>query len=339
MNKMLSLLAAALAVGCASPPPHDPASPATVAPSMTWISALDRGSPLVGKIWQPAAGRMVDEQAVFAELGRADFVLLGEQHENLDHHRLQAAAVAAVVRAGRKPTITLEMLDPDDDEVIARYRATAHPDAAALGALLAWDKRGWSPWTAYQPIAATAFEANLPFVSANLPSKVVRAVAHGGVAALSPEEVTRLGLDVPFAPELEASLEEELRASHCGKLPEAMVGSMALAQRARDGQMAARMLAPGTPAVLIAGGGHARTDRGVPLRLRAARPGAKVVSVGFMEVDARESDPKAYASRYGVSTLPFDFVWFTPRANDDDPCAGFTMGSHAPPSASPPAGK
>ena len=35
--------------------------------------------------------------------------------------------------------------------------------------------------------------------------------------------------------------------------------------------------------------------------------------------DARS--PGDYAARYGATTLPFDYVWFTPRASDEDRCA------------------
>ena len=41
------------------------------------------------------------------------------------------------------------------------------------------------------------------------------------------------------------------------------------------------------------------------------------------EVEKGKDQPPAYASRWNATALPFDFVWFTPRANDDDPCAVF----------------
>jgi uncharacterized iron-regulated protein len=189
--------------------------------------------------------------------------------------------------------------------------------------VLAWEKTGWPAWSAYLPIAKVAFDAGLVLRSANLARSVVRGIAHEGIAALPAEAVARLGLDQPLAPALEASLKEELRDSHCGQLPESMIGPMALAQRARDGQMALRLLALGAPAVLVAGAGHARVDRGVPVRLHAAQPNARVVSVAFVEVDSRRRSPQDYASRFDTTTLPFDFVWFTPRASDDDPCAQF----------------
>jgi uncharacterized iron-regulated protein len=307
-------------MGCG---PHKTASNV---PFVSWQSAFDRDDPLVGKIWDPHAGRFVDPRLVYAALEAADFVLLGEQHDNPDHHRLQAQAIEVLVDAGRRPTIFLEMLEPDDDPRVLEYRASARGDAAGLGPFLNWSERGWPSWSNYLPIAEVAFKAGLPLKSANLPRSVVKRIAHEGVSAIDDELQKSLGVDQPFDHEKESSLEEELRSSHCGQLPEAMIGTMAIAQRARDGQMGLRMLAAGGSAVLIAGAGHVRTDRGVPLLLRAQRPNAKVVSLAFVEVDAQRTLPGDYASRFGAPTLPFDFAWFTPRASNEDPCAGFPHG-------------
>ena len=57
--------------------------------------------------------------------------------------------------------------------------------------------------------------------------------------------------------------------------------------------------------MLIAGNGHVRKDRGVPWYLARMRPDARIVSVGLIEVAAGRRRP---------AELPFDYVWFTPRA-------------------------
>jgi hypothetical protein len=84
--------------------------------------------------------------------------------------------------------------------------------------------------------------------------------------------------------------------------------------------MAEAMLANGGAdgAALVAGNGHVRSDRGVPEYLR--RAGATSVSLSFVEVRKGEVDPAAYAA-----DQPADFVMFTPRLDDDDPCAKFHM--------------
>ncbi|NJO33923.1 MAG: hypothetical protein HC869_13060 [Rhodospirillales bacterium] len=45
--------------------------------------------------------------------------------------------------------------------------------------------------------------------------------------------------------------------------------------------------------------------------------------MAFLEVEARERTADAYASQFGDGPLPFHFVWFTPRVDDEDPCEKF----------------
>ncbi|MGH7345804.1 MAG: ChaN family lipoprotein, partial [Candidatus Rokuibacteriota bacterium] len=49
-------------------------------------------------------------------------------------------------------------------------------------------------------------------------------------------------------------------------------------------------------------------------------PDASIASVAFVEVDAAAEKPGEYAKRIGSDALPFDYVWFTPKVDDDDPC-------------------
>jgi uncharacterized iron-regulated protein len=72
-------------------------------------------------------------------------------------------------------------------------------------------------------------------------------------------------------------------------------------------------------AVLIAGAGHVRRDRGVPYYLAQEQPQASLVTVALQEVARDLSEPVAYGWHVGA----FDYVWFTPRASDEDPCAAF----------------
>jgi uncharacterized iron-regulated protein len=81
------------------------------------------------------------------------------------------------------------------------------------------------------------------------------------------------------------------------------------------------LLGKAAGAVLVAGTGHARKDRGVPREL--ARLGeTSVVSVAFAEVEHGQVDPARYGAVWHAEVPPFDYVWFTPRATDADPCEG-----------------
>jgi uncharacterized iron-regulated protein len=76
-------------------------------------------------------------------------------------------------------------------------------------------------------------------------------------------------------------------------------------------------------AILITGAGHARTDRGVPAHLARRAPDLPVRSVAFVEVSPEAREPKDYATADSPGTLPYDYVWFTPAAQREDPCAAF----------------
>ena len=311
-QRLTALAVLAMLAGCSS-----------VARS-SWQSSVGREHRLVGGIWDAAAGRFVHENVVVARIADARYVLLGEKHDNLDHHALQARLLRALTAAGRRPAVAFEMFTPAQAGALRRYLA-AHPrEAAGIGEAVNWNSSGWPAWAMYEPIAQAALDAGLTIVAANLDDDRVRAVSRQGVAALDAAFVRRHGLDQPLAADVRAAMAEEIRDSHCGHAPEDRVGAMIGVQRARDAQMAEALLtAPGNDgAVLIAGDGHVRNDYGVPAYVRRIDPGARAVSVAFVEVDAKRANAESYAERFG-GRLPFDYVWFTPAVDDEDPCEKF----------------
>jgi len=291
---------------------------------VAWQSPVGREHPLVGRIWDVRAGRFVDEPALVARIGQARYVLLGEKHDNADHHALQARLLRALISAGRRPAVAFEMLTPSQAGPLARHLAARPRDAAGIAEAVEWKESGWPAWSMYEPIAQAALEAGLPIVAANLDAERGRAVGRGGIGAIDTALVSRYGLAEPLPPDVRAAMTGEIREAHCGHAPESVASAMIVVQRARDAAMAEAMLtAPGGDgAVLIAGAGHARNDRGVPAYLRRIAPAAGIASVAFLEVDAGRPDPPSYAGRFG-ERLPYDYVWFTPAVDDEDPCEKF----------------
>jgi uncharacterized iron-regulated protein len=277
---------------------------------------LDRSHPLVGQI-VTSAGRLTPSQLVERAQDH-DFVLLGEKHDNPDQHRLQAWVVGALVATGQRPAIAMEMLDADQTEALADYRRKSGADAAGLGPALGWEARGWPSWNMYAPIAAVALRADLPILPANLTRIETRSIGRGERAHLHPD----VGATLEASPRYDAaqteSLTDELRASHCGQLPDPAVPRMVEVQWARDASMAGALHAAKGISVLIAGAGHVRNDRAVPWHLRHRAPGSSVLSVAFVEVQRDRDDPAAYSQ----SAL-FDVLWFTARVDNEDPCVKF----------------
>lgn len=314
---------ALLAAACASPralpaPSAPPPAPFT----FTFETTLDRDHPLVGRVWDVARKRFVTPEDALAALASAHVALLGEKHDNPDHHRLQGKVIDAMVARGRHPAVAMEMLDEADQPKVDEA-ARAHPgDVDAFFQAVSWEGKGWPPAREYAPVVRAALANGLPIIAANLPSRETHAIAHRGLEAIDPRVVARFDLASKLPEPLAESLRAELVESHCGMLPESMLAPMALAQRARDAELAERVaLGKAGGAVLIAGTGHVRKDRGVPRAL--ARSGeSSVVSVAFTEVAHDHIDPASYGTFWHAEAPPFDYVWFTPRATDADPCEG-----------------
>jgi uncharacterized iron-regulated protein len=320
-------LALAACTGSGTKPPVQSAAlvPAHRDAAIAWQTKLDQTSPLVGRLWDARSRAFVEQESVFERAARARFVLLGEKHDNPDHHRLQALVLERLVAAGRRPRVALEMVEVDAQPTVDAYMATPGASASGFGAAVGWDASGWPPFHDYQPIFEVAFAARLPIIAANLEHDRARALVHEGLSALTPERAALLELDRPFPPELERSLEQDLGQDHCGMLPPTLLPPMALAQHARDAQMARALLDAGkdSPAALIAGGGHVRRDRGVPYYL-ALNGETSVLALDFVEVQTGQTEPSGYAPAAPDGSSAIDFVWFTPRASDEDPCKAFT---------------
>lgn len=292
------------------------AAPAWAEPLPAMTTPLERDHPLVGKVWLPGSGRFVSVEDLVSQAVAADAVLLGETHDNADHHALQAWMLRRVLDGGRRPLVAFEMIDAGQEAAL-RQHLDAHPgDAAGLGAALDWAKSGWPDWALYRPIAETALAAGARLSPANLTREQVRGIARG-------ETVDTLPPLPPLPPEQTRIMEQEIKAGHCNMLPDSAVAGMVRVQRQRDAAMAealARGLRENGRAVLIAGAGHVRTDHGVPVALTAQAAGMRVLALAFLEVQADQTDPAAYGALFDSAHVPFDAVWFTPRAEREDQC-------------------
>ncbi|MDY8109149.1 ChaN family lipoprotein [Fulvimarina sp. 2208YS6-2-32] len=288
-----------------------------------WRSSVYADNPLVGSIVS-SDGTPSDTESLVKAVKGARYVLLGEIHDNPDHHRLQAGIIRSTAEADRKPAIVFEMIPDMFSAVLENIGETSPVDLSDLARKLSWNERGWPDFSIYEPVFQAAIENQLPLVAGNLDSDTVRDLSAKGQDAIPAAERARLGLDLPVDPAMRQALLSELGASHCGLIPDAALAPMELAQRLRDGAMASAMIEAADEngsAILIAGAGHARKDRGVPAVIEGLTDHDDAVAVQMVEIAS--ADAKA-ASDYGLSRempAPFDFTIFTPRANTTDHCA------------------
>lgn len=242
----------------------------------------------------------------------AEITILGEIHDDPAHHANQAARVAEI----QPRALVFEMLTPQQ---AAAAKGVDRTDVAALDAALGWDGSGWPDFAMYAPIFAASPQAAL--YGADVSRDKMNEAVRDGAAAAFGEGAARYDLG-PLDPADQAEREAEQATAHCGALPPEMLPGMVEVQRLRDANFARTTLQAlddtGGPVVLITGDGHARTDRGVPFYIRAARPDVSVWSVG--QIEGAPDGP-----------VPYDEVIVTgPVADRPDPCLAFGQGSAKP---------
>lgn len=281
--------------------------------------------PLVGAIVQSAGSPRLSPRQLIQALLQTDVILLGEKHDNPDHHALQRWVLRQVIQAGRRPGVVFEMMTDDQQFVIERYEGQQPEDATLLGKALAWESSGWSAWTQYQPLADLAVRHGLPIIAGNLDQELTKNIQRFGFLAIPGTRREQLGLNTPMTEDRFTTMQQDMQPTHCQKLPALQLLRMVLVQHARDAVMAEHLTRtfsrPDTDgAVLIAGSWHTRTDYGVPAHVQRMTSDATVHSLAFIEVEDHILDVAGYAQGFGRETMPFDFIWFTPRVSNEEVC-------------------
>ena len=247
-------------------------------------------------------GNALTTPQLLSALEASDYVILGERHDNAEHHSYQLEALQALYQAGWLKQLSLEMLRPGQQAGMDKAYARKLTLSDELRETIGWDKN-WN-WDFYGPIVAWAIANEVPVRSANMDRDELMAIYREQV------EPSRDIIDEAAI----ASIREQIRESHCGMADATMLDAMTRIQQARDTRMAESLVQREQGVVLLAGAFHARKDVGVPRYVHQLRPGARLSSVGFIEVvDDHLPDAK-------VQAHPYDIVWFTGAVDRKTPC-------------------
>jgi len=291
--RILLLCLVSLLAACAS---HD------VTPPPAAIAPQGRDHADLGVIRELATGRTLTPQQLVERLASAPRVLVGEQHDNPDHHALQLWLLRELARQRPQGSLLMEMLNPDQQtKVDAAQTATraGQPPADPYQAL-SWQD-SWD-WSVYGALVTYALRQPYPLLSANLDRTQIMQIYKQRPTLTGQASTTK---------QVQATLLEDIRQSHCGLLPETQMPAMLAVQQQRDRHMAERLLAAPTPALLLAGGFHVRKDLGVPLHLE--------------DLGADQGNAVLILAEVGksVTAESADYVWYTAGLPEQDYCAGF----------------
>lgn len=335
------LVPALVAVGCALGGCAGSGAPATRVPPRAAVDATHvdgeravppggfrsptgRDHPLAGAILRTRDGDRLDWQQLIGALGQARAVLLGEKHDNPDHHLLQAELYSALLDGRPAPAAVFEMLDATGQSAVTE--ASQHPDRrpTRIAEAVQWKTSGWPPFEIYAPVFARVLAAGAPVFAAGLPRAQTMGLARGeplaAVGVFDAAVAERYGIDQPLPPAQHEEIRALMQAAHCGMLPDAMLDGMVRIQRMRDALLADAVrlgIEQQGRAVVFAGAGHVRRDRAVPALLaQVAVP--DTFSVLLREV-GEQTDPAHYLD--ADTAAAYDVVILTAALPPEDHCA------------------
>lgn len=253
--------------------------------------------PVIGEIRDLRSGQPLTAQELVTRLAKPSRLVVGEQHDNRDHHALQLWLLQALGERRPQGSLLLEMFTPDQQSRVDDVRRASTPPADLPGAL-AWQE-GWD-WDVYGPIVRFALTQPYPLLAANLDTLEVRAF-YTRPATLNGSRSN--------ASSVKDELLQQINDSHCGLLPKSQMPAMLAVQQQRDRRMAERLLAAPTPSLLFAGAYHARKDVGVPIHV--------------LDLGAPEAPTVLMLAQQGseVTKAMADYVWYTPATPAPDYCA------------------
>lgn len=219
---------------------------------------------------------VVSDDVAIERLIAARFVLVGEHHNNPDHHRAQLQVIQTLHKAGRKVAVGLEMFRRDNQDALDQWIGGQTSESDFKPIYL----DNWNfDWKLYGPIFKYARENRIPMVGLNVSRKITAQVAYKGFASLNEVQRGSLeGITCNVTPQYKEFIGKAYGAHGHGNMN---FERFCEAQLVWDTAMAVYSIDyleqnPDTIMVIMAGSGHAR-KLGIPTQLAKRTPWPYVV--------------------------------------------------------------
>jgi uncharacterized iron-regulated protein len=268
-----------------------------------------------------SSGRDVDFAELVRRLNDADVVFFGENHDDPETHRVEAALLEAVSRDGRSVILSLEMFERDAQPLLNEYLAGRISESDFLARSRPWDRY----ITDYRPMVELAKAHGWRVIASNIPRPMASAVGRKALAALdtlTPAERAWAARDIKCPDDAyRARFMETMRGHGSGSaapaagdtLPTAAASRFYLAQCIKDETMAESIVesrngAP--PDVLVMhydGAFHSDYRQGTVDRVKRRAPHLRLVVITAVPV--LDPSTATLADHKGRS----DFIIFTKR--------------------------
>jgi uncharacterized iron-regulated protein len=247
------------------------------------------------RVFDTKAGAWTDFEAMAADLATATVIMVGEQHDDPNTHRLERALLEAVSRRRPDLAVSLEMFERDTQTFVDDFLGGRIDEAAFL--------KGSRPWrnyeTDYKPLVALAVERKWPVIAANVPKMMASALAKGGMDAMKsfpPEQKPWLPAEMNCPKDEYFDRFAKTMGGHpAGEGPDAVAKQAAMVERyyyaqcLKDevmGESIARMAGDGPLVVHFNGAFHSDFSLGAAARTKKRLEGSRVAVVTMLPVES-----------------------------------------------------
>ncbi|MBF0133979.1 MAG: ChaN family lipoprotein [Magnetococcales bacterium] len=252
-----------------------------------------------------ADGNRLEQPVLMDALARQRIILVGETHDDPEHHAVQKHVIAAMADRGGELAVAMEMFPRSMQPVLDQWSAGTLNEDEFL------DQTSWYfTWgfdaDLYLPILRLAKERHIPLLAMNIDRTIVSQVRMRGLESLEASIRKNLPPLAQPLPEYRRRLQEVFH-SHPMMAAAGTVDYFIDAQRVWDGVMAQAIADwshrhPYGRVVGLAGSGHLLMKHGIPHQLAAM--GLQDDTVVLLPWDGQDNPISYQAS---------DFVWGTPH--------------------------
>jgi uncharacterized iron-regulated protein len=220
------------------------------------------------EVYQVSNGKIISFKQMISDVKKADFIVVGEVHDDPDDHRLELEIIKALHDADVPLAIGLEMFRADSQRVLDEWVQGSLP----LDDFLPLYYNNWHmAWPIYREIFTYAREHRIPMVGLNIPDEIAATVAKKGFASLTEKE--RKMLPSGISCDVDPTYMNFIRKAYVGhsQKTDKQFLNFCEAQMVWDKSMAKNLIDyrkshPYQTVVVLAGVGHA-WKRGIPEQL------------------------------------------------------------------------
>ena len=214
-------------------------------------------------------GTVISFAEMLEDVQRADFIFVGETHDNMEHHQLQLKVIEGLHARNLPLAVGLEIFWAGNQPALNRW-STGKMDMEDFIRLY---YRNWGmPWPLYRDILLYLKQEDIPLVGLNIPRSITRKVAKSGASSLTVEELAQIppGLSCDVSPAYRQYI-QDIFTEHAGGEEKAFQ-NFCEAQILWDKAMAWHLVRyrkenPGISTVVLCGMVHA-LKRGIPFRVK-----------------------------------------------------------------------